>query len=199
MGSNSSALPQVDLQVISSETGFTQNQIKRLYSRFTSMDKDTKGYLTRQDFLLIPELHVNPLRDRIIDVLIDDYGSADKINFRQFARVFSTFRRSHGKSNAENSEETNSKEKKLKFLFKMYDRDNDLRINKAELLAILNMLVGANLPEDQMNALAERTIAELLDENDASTNVLDSITYKKFCESLKKIDIEDKMSMKFLS
>ena len=64
------------------------------------------------------------------------------------------------------------------------------------MLAILNMLVGANLPEEQMNALAERTIAELLNENDL---VQSSITYKKFCETLEKIDIDDKMSMKFLS
>ena len=78
----------------------------------------------------------------------------------------------------------------------MYDRDKDDRINKNELLSILNMLVGANLPEDQMNALAERTIAELQTENEVGPN---SITFKKFCETLKKIDIEDKMSMKFLT
>ena len=203
MGSNSSVLLQVDLQEIAAETGFTQNQIKRLYSRFTSMDKDTKGYLTKADFTRIPELHVNPLRDRIIEVLIDDHGSEDKLNFKQFAKVFSTFRRSAGGNSnnkngdeAEASSEPNSKENKLRFLFNMYDRDKDERINKSELLSILNMLVGANLPEDQMNALAERTIAELQTENEVGQI---SITFKKFWDSLKKIDIEDKMSMKFLS
>lgn len=58
------------------------------------------------------------------------------------------------------------------------------------------MLVGQNLPEEQMSALAERTIAELLTENELGQN---AITYKKFCETLNKIDIDDKMSMKFLS
>ena len=97
MGSNSSVLLQKDeIQLISNETGFTPNQIKRLYNRFTSLDKDDTGYLSKQDLLRIPELHVNPLCDRIIEVLIEDYGQEDKLNFRQFAKVFSTFRR--GKS-----------------------------------------------------------------------------------------------------
>ena len=192
MGSNSSILLRPEeISQISQETGFNQNQIKRLYGRFTSLDKDNKGYLSKQDFSRIPELHVNPLRDRIIEVLIDDHGQDEKLNFKQFARVFSTFRR--GKAGVN---DTNSKENKLRFLFNVYDRDKDDRINKNELLGILNMLVGANLPEEQMNAIAERTIAELLSEDEAGSN---SITFKKFCDTLNKSDIEDKMSMKFLT
>ncbi len=126
MGSNSSILLQKDeIQVIANETGFSPNQIKRLYNRFTSLDKDNTGYLNKQDFLRIPELHVNPLCDRIIEVLIDDNGQDGKLNFRQFAKVFSTFRR--GKSDQNDS---NSKENKLKFLFGIYDRDKDDKINK---------------------------------------------------------------------
>ena len=174
--------------MIANETGFTPNQIKRLYNRFTSLDKDDTGYLTKQDFLRIPELHVNPLCDRIIEVLIDDNGQDNKLNFRQFAKVFSTFRR--GKSGQNDS---NSKENKLKFLFGIYDRDKDEKINKTELLGILRMLVGSNIPEEQMNAIAERTIAELDVDGDLS------ITFEEFVQTLEKIDIDEKMSMKFLT
>lgn len=191
MGSNSSILLQKEeIQDICNETGFTPNQIKRLYSRFKSLDSDGTGYLTRADFTRIPELHINPLRDRIVDVLLNDYGHNDKINFKQFAKVFSTFRRCSAKGS---ESDPNSKESKLKFLFGVYDRDKDNKINKSELLAILNMLVGANLPEEQMNAIAERTIAELGAEAELS------ITYEKFCDTLSKIDIDEKISMKFLS
>ena len=189
MGSNSSFLLQKDeIQSISNETGFTPKQIKRLYNRFHSLDKNNMGYLTKQDLLRIPELHVNPLCDRIIEVLIDDYGQDSKLNFRRFAYVFSTFRR--GKID---KIENNSKEKKLKFLFGIYDRNKDDLIDKQELLHILKMLVGSNIPEDQMNAIAERTIAELDVDGD------NSITFEEFCNTLKKIDIEDKMSVKFLA
>jgi calcineurin B homologous protein 1 len=189
MGSNSSILLQKDeILLIANETGFTPSQIKRLYNRFTSLDKDDTGYLTKQDFLRIPELHVNPLCDRIIEVLIDDNGQDNKLNFRQFAKVFSTFRR--GKSGQNDS---NSKENKLKFLFGIYDRDKDEKINKTELLGILRMLVGSNIPEEQMNAIAERTIAELDVDGDLS------ITFEEFVQTLEKIDIDEKMSMKFLT
>jgi calcineurin B family protein 1 len=52
MGSNSSMLLQrEEIQLISNETGFSPKQIKRLYNRFTSLDKDNTGYLNKQDFL----------------------------------------------------------------------------------------------------------------------------------------------------
>lgn len=185
MGSNSSILLQKDeINTIAKETGFSPNQIKRLYNRFTTLDKDNTGYLTRQDLLRIPELHVNPLCDRIIEVLIDDHGKDGKLNFRKFAQVFSTFRR---------EKNDKSKESKLKFLFGIYDRDKDNKINKSELLGILKMLVGSNIPEEQMNAIAERTITEL-DENGDLV-----ITFKEFCDTLEKIDVDEKMSMKFLT
>lgn len=189
MGSNSSMLLQKDeIQLIANETGFSPSQIKRLYNRFTSLDKDNTGYLSKQDLLRIPELHVNPLCDRIIEVLIDDYGQEDKLNFRQFAKVFSTFRRGKNDQN-----DSNCKENKLKFLYSIYDRDNDDKINKDELLSILRMLVGSNIPEEQIIAIAERTITELDVNGDLS------ITFQEFCETLTKIDVEDKMSMKFLT
>ena len=188
MGSTQSILLQKsDIDHISKETGFTSKQIKRLYSRFAALDKDNTGHLTRSDFNRIPELNVNPLGKRVIDVLIEDCGQDDKINFRQFARIFSIFRRS-SKGDDIN---TNSKENKLKFLFSVYDRDGDNRINKDELLAILNMLVGGHLPQEQMNAIVERTINELSENGE--------ITFKQFCDTLQKIDIEDKMSMKFIT
>lgn len=189
MGSNSSMLLQKDeIQLISNETGFSPNQIKRLYNRFTSLDKDNTGYLSKQDLLRIPELHVNPLCDRIIEVLIEDYGYEGKLNFPQFAKVFSTFRR--GKSD---QCDTNSKENKLKFLYSIYDRDRDEKINKEELLSILRMLVGSNIPEEQIVSIAERTISELDLNGDLS------ITFQEFCDTLAKIDVDEKMSMKFLT
>lgn len=191
MGSNSSILLQrSEIDEIAQQTGFTSNQIKRLYNRFTALDKDNTGYLRKQDLTRIPELHINPMRDRIVEVLINDYGQDGKLNFKQFACVLSTFRRKTGN---QNNSGPNTLDNKLKFIFDVYDRDKDNKINKVELLSILNMIVGANLPEEQMNAIAERTIVEL----GLSPEI--GITFEKFCECLQKIDIDEKMSMKFLS
>ena len=62
MGNQSSLMLREDeIAAIELETGFTPNQIERLYSRFTSLDKDDKGFLCGEDFHRIPELAINPL------------------------------------------------------------------------------------------------------------------------------------------
>jgi calcineurin B family protein 1 len=68
MGNHSSLLlREEEIETIQQETGFTPNQIERLYSRFTSLDKGDNGFLCREDFHRIPELAINPLG---LDVLI---------------------------------------------------------------------------------------------------------------------------------
>jgi len=47
--------------------------------------------------------------------------------------------------------------------------------------------------KEQIQSIAERTIEELDVDGDLS------ITFKEFCETLVKIDVDDKMSMKFLT
>merc|ERR1712002_861087 len=68
MGNSRSSLQlqQEEIDEITAETGFTKQQIERLYARFSSLDKQSHGYLTREDFLRIPELAINPLGDRIV-------------------------------------------------------------------------------------------------------------------------------------
>lgn len=68
----------------------TPNQIERLYSRFTSLDRGDCGTLSREDFLRIPELAINPLGDRIVHAFFED--GADRVNFRQFMQVLARFR-----------------------------------------------------------------------------------------------------------
>jgi hypothetical protein len=56
---------------------------------------------------------------------------------------------------------------------------------------VLLMMVGDNIPNDQVSSIASRSISEL------SQNGV--ITFEQFCESLRKIDIDEKLSMKFLT
>ena len=102
----------------------TANQIERLWSRFTSLDKQDKGYLTREDFLRIPELAINPLGDRIVHAFFRDGHSTsngvhsdleardrDVVNFCDFVRVLAHFRPL--KKNVEKNK-LNSRQEKLK-------------------------------------------------------------------------------------
>jgi len=58
---------------------------------------------------------------------------------------------------------------------------------------VLKMLVGPRIPAETLNSIADRTIAEL------DTNGENSITFKDFCKTLEKIDLDETMSMKFLT
>jgi len=75
----------------------------------------------------------------------------------------------------------------------MYDLDNDDMISRDELLAILHMMVGANISEDQLISIAERTILE------ADTNNDQTISFEEFCHALDRTDVEQKMSIRFLN
>ncbi|XP_063706643.1 calcineurin B homologous protein 1 [Culicoides brevitarsis] len=189
MGNKSSLLlRKEEIAQIQEESGFTPNQIERLYSRFTALDKNDCGTLSREDFLRIPELAINPLCDRIVHAFFAD-SNDDRVNFRQFMKVLSLFRPiKHGKENR-----MNSREEKLRFAFKMYDLDDDDSISRDELLNILHMMVGANIAEDQLISIAERTILEA----DRSGN--GKIAFDDFCAALERTDVERKMSIRFLN
>lgn len=50
--------------------------------------------------------------------------------------------------------------------FQMYDVDNDGSIARDELLVLLHMMVGSNITEEQLGAIADRTLLEAdLDED----------------------------------
>lgn len=166
----------------------TPNQIERLYSRFTSLDRSDCGTLSREDFLRIPELAINPLCERIVHSFFAD-SSDDRVNFRQFTQVLAHFRPI--KPSKENK--LNSREEKLRFAFKMYDLDDDETISREELLSILHMMVGANISQDQLNSIAERTIVE------ADSMGQGKITFDDFCRALERTDVEQKMSIRFLN
>lgn len=90
----------------------TPKQIERLYSRFTSLDRSDCGTLSREDFLRIPELAINPLCDRIVHSFIAD-SNDDRVNFRQFMQVLARFRTiKKGKEN-----KLNNREEKLRCEF----------------------------------------------------------------------------------
>lgn len=59
-------------------------------------------------------MNINPLGERLVDVIMEDYGENNKINFKQFIFLLAKFRRSKIKSTAT---EFNTRESKLKFLF----------------------------------------------------------------------------------
>lgn len=193
MGSRASTLlREEEIEEIKKETGFSHSQITRLYSRFTSLDKGENGTLSREDFQRIPELAINPLGDRIINAFFPE--GEDQVNFRGFMRTLAHFRPIEDNEKNKNpaSEPLNSRTNKLLFAFRLYDLDRDDKISRDELLQVLRMMVGVNISDDQLGSIADRTIQE------ADTNGDNSISFNEFIKVLEKVDVEQKMSIRFL-
>jgi len=193
MGNSRSSLHLETEQIedIFEETGFTRPQIERLYERFRSLDKTNQGYLTREDFLRIPELAINPLGDRIVHAFFYEskHSGEEKVDFKDFVRVVAHFR--PVKKNPSKNK-LNTREEKLHFAFRMYDLNGNDYICKEELLAVLTMMVGSNIKTEQLLSIAERTIME------ADTDKDDLISFEEFSRVLEKTDVEQKMSIRFL-
>lgn len=193
MGSRASTLLRdEEIEEVKKETGFSHSQITRLYSRFTSLDKGENGTLSREDFQRIPELAINPLGDRIINAFFPE--GEDQVNFRGFMRTLAHFRpiEDNGKSTDGGSEPLNSRSNKLRFAFQLYDLDKDDRISRDELLQVLRMMVGVNISDEQLGSIADRTIQEADQDGDSA------ISFPEFVKVLEKVDVEQKMSIRFL-
>ncbi|XP_035692636.1 calcineurin B homologous protein 1-like [Branchiostoma floridae] len=191
MGSRASLLlRQEEIEEIQRETGFSHNQITRLYSRFTSLDKSQNGALSREDLLRIPELAINPLGERVVQLFFLE-GEDEQVNFRQYMRTLARFR-PLDPSQKNDKEGVNSREKKLEFAFRMYDLDQDNRISRDEVLQVLRMMVGVNISEEQLGSIADRTILE------ADTDGDQRISFEEFCKAMERSEVEQKMSVRFL-
>ncbi|XP_051814034.1 calcineurin B homologous protein 2 [Acanthochromis polyacanthus] len=196
MGSSSSSTERIpDAQELMQETGFSAAHLVRLYERFEFLDKDDRGELRLDDFEAVSELAMNPIGDRIIGAFFSP--GRETVDFPSFVRILAHFRptdtnRTRNGRNGAQPEPANSRTSKLKFAFQLYDQDRDGKVSREELLQVLRMMLEMQVTEEQLQSIAERAIQEAdLDRDDA-------ISFDEFKKSLEKVDIEHKMSVRFL-
>lgn len=178
MGGRTSVLSSEDLEELEILSGFTSLQIKRLYKRFKRLDKDNKGSISREEFMSIPELVMNPLSPRILSLF--DPRHEDMVNFRNFIETLSIFR-------------TNtSREQKTKFLFRLYDVDEDGYITADDFIEVLRLMVGRHLTDEQIQEIAETTIhqADMLDHDG-------KLSFEEFSRVIHNTNIENKLTVIF--
>ncbi|KYQ89227.1 protein phosphatase 2B [Tieghemostelium lacteum] len=146
MGNSHSLLSKESLDQMKDATNFSDGELKKLYRRFQMLDKDGSGTLTTDEFLSIPDLALNPLLERVLQIF--DQNKDKEIEFSEFASTLSTL------------SQKGSKDDKLKFLFQIYDIDCDGYISNGELFQVLKMMVGSNLNDVQLQQIVDKTIIE---------------------------------------
>ncbi|XP_004373397.1 calcineurin B homologous protein 2 [Trichechus manatus latirostris] len=195
MGSCSSHAASIpDWDDIRRETGFSQASLVRLHHRFRALDCNKKGYLCRMDLQQIGALAVNPLGDRIIDSFFPD--GSHSVDFRGFVRILAHFRpvedEGTGIRDPKEPEPLNSRMNKLRFAFQLYDLDRDGKISRHEMLQVLRLMVGAQVTEEQLESIADRTVQEADEDGDGA------VSFLEFAKTLEKMNVEQKMSIRIL-
>lgn len=78
--------------------GLSKKQINALWKRFYELDRDAQGdgkgyknYLNAGDLSRVPKFDENPIAPRLIDVILEDYGSNGRLTFAQFVNFMTTF------------------------------------------------------------------------------------------------------------
>ncbi|XP_032401722.1 calcineurin B homologous protein 2 isoform X2 [Xiphophorus hellerii] len=191
MGSSRSSLSRVpDGQQLLQETGFSAAHLLRLHQRFQFLDKDSRGSLRSED--LEAALSENPIGVRIVGAFFQP--GQETVDFPSFVRVLAHFRPTEKNRTRDGvqPDPADSRNRKLKFAFQLYDRDRDGKISRTELLQVLREMLGLQVTEEQLQSIAERAIQEAdLDRDDA-------ICFDEFRKSLEKVNIDHKMSVRFL-
>jgi serine/threonine-protein phosphatase 2B regulatory subunit len=107
--------------------GFTAEEVSRLEKRFRKLDKDQSETLSVEEFLAMPELKENPIVQRVVQVFDADHSG--ELDFKEFVKGLAMF-----------TMKNVDREKKLKFLFNIYDMDNDGLISNTELFTVSKKL-----------------------------------------------------------
>eukprot|EP01129_Flabellula_baltica_P017135 TRINITY_DN9404_c0_g1_i1.p1 TRINITY_DN9404_c0_g1~~TRINITY_DN9404_c0_g1_i1.p1 ORF type:complete len:180 (-),score=60.50 TRINITY_DN9404_c0_g1_i1:43-582(-) len=171
----SSNLTEEEIQLLKEESSFSDEELRKLHRRFKKLDVDGSGTLTIDEFMKIPDLAMNPLLERILQIFDENKDNA--IQFTEFITALSTF--SKGDETA-----------KLRFAFRVYDIDNDGYISNGELFQVLKMMVGNNLNDIQLQQIVDKTIIEGDKDGDGR------ISFDEFLAMVGNVDdINEKMTL----
>ncbi|XP_040096785.1 calcineurin subunit B type 2 [Oryx dammah] len=148
---------------------FDEDEIKRLRKRFKKLDLDSSSALSVKEFTSVPELQENPLVQRVIDVF--DADGDGQVDFREFILGTSQF------------SVRGDEEQKLRFAFSIYDMDKDGYISNGELFQVLEMMVGDNLKDWQLQQLVDKTIILLDKDGDGK------ISFQEFSVVVRSLEV----------
>ncbi|CAM8880420.1 unnamed protein product [Rhodiola kirilowii] len=143
MGNTSSMLTQYDIEEVQEHCNniFSQQEIVSLYQRFCQLDRNAKGFISADEFLSVPEFAMNPLSQRLLKMV-------DGLNFKDFVAFLSAF---SAKA---------STQKKIEFIFKVYDTDYNGKVSFDDILQVLRDLSGPFMSDEQR----ERVLSQVLKE-----------------------------------
>lgn len=187
MGGGSSIFTKQELDDYEELTYFTKKEIHHVYKRFKSLapnpgavTKATK--LSRDELFELPELKVNPFKDRIVRVFSS--SGDDSITFEDFLDMMSVFC-DHAPLAI-----------KIEYAFRIYDFDEDDSLGREDLRKLIDRLTDKmKLGESDMDQLiqavsrSQKYSAKLYLEEFKPRRKLHKLFQQIYHVSLKKLDV----------
>ncbi|KAI4381984.1 hypothetical protein MLD38_007997 [Melastoma candidum] len=120
---------------------FLKQEIVSLYKRFCQLDRNSKGFISADEFLSVPEFAMNPLSQRLLKMV-------DGLNFKDFVAFLLSIQCQR------------SSTQKIELIFKVYDSDCNGKVSFNDVLEVLRDLSGPFMSEEQR----EQVLTQLLKE-----------------------------------
>ncbi|KAG7014153.1 Calcineurin subunit B [Cucurbita argyrosperma subsp. argyrosperma] len=96
----------------------SQQEIVSLFQKFCQLDRNSKGFISADEFLSVPEFAMNPLPQRLLKMV-------DGLNFKDFVAFLSAF---SAKASLHH---------KIEFIFKLYDVDCNGKVSFNDIIEVL--------------------------------------------------------------
>lgn len=154
-GASRKKLSQKDIDLITTNTAFSPSEIQDLYQCFSKLDKDHSGELDRKEFrsLWKTKFAIKGVSSSQIDNYFDafDTDGSGTISFTEFASALGILG-------------PGTKEEKLRYIFKVYDDDNNGVLTANELdnviqqMYLVSFAIGRTTERDSafINALVKK-------------------------------------------
>ncbi|KAI9187948.1 Calcium and integrin-binding member 3 [Blastocladiella emersonii ATCC 22665] len=144
MGNKVSVFSEEEFEWFEENTFFRRSEIMRIYRYFERLTGGTKE-MSKDEFVAIPELQINPFRMRIAEVFSNEQGIIEFEDFLDFLSVFS---------------EEATRDVKSFYAFRIYDFDEDDQLGFADVRQTVECQVGDNLSEEEIETIVAKVFAE---------------------------------------
>lgn len=175
MGNKQTVFDKDEMDAYEELTFFSQADILKVYERFKMLAKDKQVdrnvRLDEEEICKLPELKVNPFKDRICKI----FSSSDdgSMSFEDFLDMMSVF-----SDNAPRS-------LKAEYAFKIYDFDEDNMLSSRDLFEIIRRITTA---DDNNDKLDDEEMQQLIDNifEEADLDDDDCLSFQEFEHVLSK-------------
>jgi Ca2+-binding EF-hand superfamily protein len=169
-------LSKEEIEQVKMMVPFDDNELNMLVNRFLDLDNDKDGTISHEEFRSMPQFAANPFVDRIFRIF--DVKPDQKVTFMEFVSAVAVF------------SDRGAKADKVKFLFQIYDLDDDGVISREDLRGVLKCI----LPDSTDAADIDMLVVKTFDECDRDKDgVIDG---KEFFEVVAATDVETKVRIK---